>query len=173
MIFKRKVYNFQNSLLMSVLWKQILNSQGRTSKLWECTKYCVIADVMATQKTEAPPEYWVKITEIPWISLCAYFSISSWIKDTARKRFLWARAIKRWSMKSHKWTWNIFFGRPKNVQIIQVYLIAHHIQISKGIILSANWNVHIYAENVWRHPESLTLAVYLGVARRVLHKLSL
>lgn len=33
MIFKRKMHNFQNSLLMSVLWKQILNSQGRTCKL--------------------------------------------------------------------------------------------------------------------------------------------
>lgn len=40
-------------------------------------KYCVIADAMATQKTEASPDYWVKITEIPWISLSAHFSMSS------------------------------------------------------------------------------------------------
>lgn len=32
-IFKRKMHHFQNSLLISVLWKQILNSQGRTCKL--------------------------------------------------------------------------------------------------------------------------------------------
>lgn len=149
MIFKRKMHNFQNSLLMSVLWKQILNSQGRTCKLWECTKYSVIADAMAAQKTETPPEYWVKITEIPWISLSAHFSMSSWMKDTPRKRLLWLRTIKGWSIKPHNClNLKYIFGRPKNMQIIQAHLIAHCTQISRGIILSANWNVHIYAENV-------------------------
>lgn len=94
-IFKRKMYHLQDSLLMSVLWKQILNSEGRTYKLWECTKYCVIADAMATQKTEASPECWVKITEISWIFLSVYFSMSSWTKDSPRKRFF------GWSIKSH------------------------------------------------------------------------
>lgn len=75
-IFKRKMHHFQNSLLLSVLWKQILNSQVRICKLPECTKYCMIADAMETQKTEAPPKYWAKSIEIPWISLSVHFSMS-------------------------------------------------------------------------------------------------
>jgi len=42
MIFKRKKHDFQNLLLVPVLWEHTVSSWTRTCKLWECTKYCTV-----------------------------------------------------------------------------------------------------------------------------------
>lgn len=104
-------------------------------------------EVMTIQKTEAPAELWMIITEIHRTSLSTCFTGSSWYS----KKFLLSSGSLGIYPLIHVtvWTWRGFLADLEMyAQNIQAQVIARFTQISKGAVVSADWYIHIYAENV-------------------------
>lgn len=104
-------------------------------------------EVMTIQKTEAPAELCMKVTEIHWTSLSTCFTGSSWY---AKKILLSSGSLGIYPLiHVTVWTWRGFLADLEMyAQIIQAQLIARFTQMSRGTVVSADWYIHIYAENV-------------------------
>lgn len=86
------------------------------------------------------------ITEIPWTSHSTILAC-----PLEPRKLLFSRGPVKIDPLNHVTVWssNRFLADLEMyAQNIQAQLIAHCTQISRGTIVSADWNVRIYAENV-------------------------
>lgn len=127
-------------------------------------------EVMTFQKTEASAELWMIITEIHWIS----FNLFYWVQLILQEIF-----IVKWITGDISinyvtvWTWRGFLADLEMyAQNIQAQVIARFTQISKGK-LCLQIDIFVFMQKMFRGTLKVWLAVYLGVAKRVLRKLSL